>query len=1052
MFASRIRPVLAKSRKALLARPIYNPMLKSGSQMYGLGGSNSSGLYQTQTRLFAKKNDKPEKEAKEAEGDKKDASKDNTAAAEEGSVDTNKGMWFNTKQRMASKLLKQDSIKEEFSKEAEAIETEQVEPEVEEAELYEGKTVHTLYTIKFNSPILPYSKFPLTQNKYIQQFFKRYSKDKEKVDKLIGVHFPGNKNSEAPGSIGIEILLDQNSANMNVVESKSFRRYKVIDVKDNFSRCVEFTDRTYKVRDEEGERVEMTMEQILSSEDSPDKAHFEDLINSEITDLKNTWFQFNKRMNSSLMILPSEMLNTYDMVIKTLPVPNFEMYRYRSEVSLFELFNQITCKMAHYYFSLFQALFSKDQKDMKTQMRRFLECDDPIMRSKKVIYLFDEFTHLLDQKCYYIQKTAEEFKERSKQAMLERAFQRVLESNKTSDKENFQKQLDDTQNMPDRVRKMLQAEIDGLESRQDMDGARKSQYLTQVFRLPWDKRHEPFWDVKFARETLEESHYGMVETKERILEFVAKNRRINSQKGMVLLLTGPPGVGKTTIAHSIGKCLKRPTAVISMAGQNDPSHIKGSKRTYVDSQPGIFIKELQKLETKNPVLIIDEIDKIGNVSYKGDPSSTLLELLNPEQANTFSDNYLDFEFDFSECVFICTSNSIQNMLGPLIDRIEVIEVPPYLPTEKLSIANKYLIPRYRDEYGFDPTKEEIEFTNASISKMIRNYCNYEAGVRNLRKCFDRVFRKVVTMLDAHETKIEDDQKMLLGDSNSETDEQATEDVTNEEASDEAAEIDSSAVAEPVEVRRYQINSQNLEKFLDVPSTDDYYYENINEQLPIGCANGLAYIDSGYGSVLKIQFVKRSFTKDKGQLSQTGRLGEVMKESFDVVQVATFNYLQEEFDFNKDDFEKNSYHLHVPQGAIPKDGPSAGVALFASLTSLIQGKPLKPNMAMTGEITTLGEVVAIGGVREKLTACKNHNITRVMLPYSNKKHFDKLPDEFKEGFEIYFVKHIRDVYKLWFTEEDISDITTLKFDKNMSNETLFSDEIILDQNELENLQS
>lgn len=304
--------------------------------------------------------------------------------------------------------------------------------------------------------------------------------------------------------------------------------------------------------------------------------------------------------------------------------------------------------MAHYYFSLFQALFSKDQKDVKLQMKRFLECDDPMMRSKKVIYLFDEFTHLLDQKCYYIQKTAEEFKERSKQAMLESAFQRILENNKSSDRENFQKQLDSIQNMPDSIRKIIQDEINGVDAKSDMDSARKIHYLHHVFRLPWDKRVESFWDVEYAKNTLDQSHYGMVETKERILEFIAKNRRVNSKKGMVLLLTGPPGVGKTSIANSIGKCLKRPTGIVSMAGQNDPVHMKGSKRTYVDSQPGIFVKELQKLEVKNPVLIIDEIDKIGSNSIRGDPSSTLLELLNPEQANTFSDNYLDFEFDFSE--------------------------------------------------------------------------------------------------------------------------------------------------------------------------------------------------------------------------------------------------------------------------------------------------------------------------------------------------------------------------------------------------------------------
>ena len=388
------------------------------------------------------------------------------------------------------------------------------------------------------------------------------------------------------------------------------------------------------------------------------------------------------------------------------------------------------------------------------------------------------------------------------------------------------------------------------------------------------------------------------------------------------------------------------------------------------------------------------------------------------------------------------------MLQPLIDRIEVIEVPPYLPTEKLSIAHKYLIPKSNDEYGFNPESEKVIFTDEAVLKMLTNYCNYEAGVRNLRKCIERIFRKVVFKLDEYDTKLlkskesvpeietkesntesSNNEFEVLSEGAADIDSNAASNVEfdsesqtevqtkteDEEESNIELEADSDAAADTEndykDYKVYQINSNNLEQFLDVPNTDDYYYEKINETLPIGCANGLAYIDSGYGSVLKIQFTKRSFTKDKGQLSQTGRLGDVMKESFDVVQVATFNFLQSEFDYTKEEYEENSYHLHVPQGAIPKDGPSAGVALFISLVSVIQNKPLKPNLAMTGEITTLGEVVSIGGVREKLTACKNHNITRVILPFSNKKHFDKLPEEFKEGFEIFFVKDIKDVYKL-----------------------------------------
>lgn len=280
-----------------------------------------------------------------------------------------------------------------------------------------------------------------------------------------------------------------------------------------------------------------------------------------------------------------------------------------------------------------------------------------------------------------------------------------------------------------------------------------------MFRLPWDSRVDPFWDVKYSREVLDKSHYGMTETKERILEFIAKNKRIKSQKGMVLLLTGPPGVGKTSIAKSVGECLKRPTTIVSMGGQNDPMHIKGSKRTYVDSQPGIFVKELQRLECKNPVIVIDEIDKVGHNALKGDVSSTLLELLNPEQSNQFRDSFLDLEFDFSECIYICTSNSVANMLAPLIDRIEVINVPAYLPVEKLNIAKTYLMPLLGKEYGFNleaqveqevaaiEPREQVSLTDAAIMEIIGKYCGHEAGVRNLRKALDRVFRKIVAKLE-----------------------------------------------------------------------------------------------------------------------------------------------------------------------------------------------------------------------------------------------------------------------------------------------------------------
>ena len=326
------------------------------------------------------------------------------------------------------------------------------------------------------------------------------------------------------------------------------------------------------------------------------------------------------------------------------------------------------------------------------------------------------------------------------------------------------------------------------------------------------------------------------------------------------------------------------------------------------------------------------------------------------------------------------------MLGPLLDRIEVINVPAYLPVEKMNIAKNYLIPKFEQEYGFNEghqSHEKIQITDASIIEMINQYCGYEAGVRNLRKCIDRVFRKIVAKLER--------QKLLPSEVDAAT-------PGHLEHTEET-------------LKEYQVNTKNLSRFLDVSPTDDTYYQGINKQLPTGSSNGLAYVDDGYGAMLKIQFVKREYGKFKpsddkeaeGVVTHTGRLGDVMKESLDVVKIAVFNYIQEHK--LNETFDKEAYHLHVPMGATPKDGPSAGTSLFAALMSIATNTPVAANLAMTGEITTLGEVISIGGVREKLTACKNHQVSRVILPLSNKKNVSKLPLEFMRGFTVFYVTNI-----------------------------------------------
>jgi len=575
-------------------------------------------------------------------------------------------------------------------------------------------------------------------------------------------------------------------------------------------------------------------------------------------------------------------------------------------------------------------------------------------------------------------------------------------------------------NLPEETRTIVEKELKNLAkmhpSHHEYSNIEK--YLETILELPWDTSDPENLDPENAQNILDQDHYGLEKVKKRIVEFLAVRKLKENHKGTILCFNGPPGVGKTSLGKSIAKALGRKFYRIAFGGIRDESLIRGFRRTYVGSMPGVIIQSLKKVKTNNPVFLLDEIDKIGS-DWKGDPSSAMLEVLDPEQNNKFTDHYLATPFDLSQVMFIATANSLETVHPALLDRMEVIDISGYSLKEKVEISLHYLLPKQIGENGIND--KVIEFSEPMISKVVREY-TMESGVRNLERAIGSVCRTV-----AYQYAICKDRTKF---------------------------------------EKIVVDEELIMKALGSPKYDFLINKKITRP---GVAVGLAYTSVGGKALL----IETSRFLGNGQLKLTGKLGDVMKESVTTAlswirtnssrlgitedktkKEGTFDVLDEEAlanegEFSNTLFSKFDIHCHFPAAAIPKDGPSAGVALFASFVSLIQGKPLRSNLAMTGEITTLGEVVSIGGVREKLTACKNHNITNVILPYSNKKHFERLPKEFKEGFKIYFVKNIDQVYKICFTD-DLTGIEVKSYPKDEEIDQLFAEEVIMDRNKLDRL--
>jgi len=511
--------------------------------------------------------------------------------------------------------------------------------------------------------------------------------------------------------------------------------------------------------------------------------------------------------------------------------------------------------------------------------------------------------------------------------------------------------------MPKDVLKKCLSELRKLKSMSPMSAESTvvRNYLDWMIDLPWTVKSKIHEDIKEAKNTLDRDHFGLEKVKERILEYLAVQKRIGKVKGAILCFVGPPGVGKTSLGKSIASATGRKFVRMSLGGIRDEAEIRGHRRTYIGSLPGKIIQMMKKAGTKNPLILLDEIDKVGN-DYRGDPSSALLEALDPEQNSTFNDHYLEVDYDLSDVMFVTTANTL-NILSPLLDRLEVIRIPGYTEDEKINIAKNFLIPKQMKNNGLK--LEEWDLDENILKGIIQNYTR-ESGVRNFEREISKLVRKVVKKIVSNEAK------------------------------------------------KISIDSNNLNDFLGVKKFTFDDRENVNK---IGVATGLAWTETG-GEILKIESVMMA---GKGKMLITGKLGEVMQESVKAAK----SYVRSKaltYGIIPPIFEKKDFHIHVPEGATPKDGPSAGIAIATSIISTITGTPINKNVAMTGEITLRGSVLAIGGLKEKLLAAHRAGIKKVLIPENNKKDLAEIPKNILKDIEVVSVKNLDEVLKIALTKE------------------------------------
>lgn len=616
----------------------------------------------------------------------------------------------------------------------------------------------------------------------------------------------------------------------------------------------------------------------------------------------------------------------------------------------------------------------------KIEMLKVKTVHDRVIKALKVI---NRDIQLLELRHEIRSKTREDLDEQQREYFLQQQIKNIKEElgngEGSPERIELEKQAK-TKKWNKETEELFYKELDKLETYnpQSPEFAIQLNYLQQFVGLPWNEFTKDDLNIKRAKKILDRDHYGMEKVKERILEYIAVLKLRTDLKAPILCLYGPPGVGKTSLGKSIATAMKRKYVRISLGGVHDESEIRGHRRTYVGAMPGRIIKSIQKAGSSNPVFILDEIDKVTQNTIQGDPSSALLEVLDPEQNSAFHDNYLDVDYDLSNVLFIATANDLTTIPRPLLDRMEMIEVSGYITEEKIEIAKRHLVPREIKNNGIDNTDFKITFNKSALETIIERYTR-ESGVRQLEKQIGKCMRKIAYK------------------------------IANEEV-----DMDTKITPDKIEAL---IGKAPF--YRDIYQGNDY----------AGVVTGLAWTSVG-GEIL---FIETSLSKGKpGKLTLTGNLGEVMKES----AVIALEYIKAHIDKLGVDyriFEQWNIHIHVPEGATPKDGPSAGITIATSIASALTQCKVRKNTAMTGEITLRGKVLPVGGIKEKILAAKRAGITDIILCNENKKDIEEIPDIYLKGVTFHYVENVQDVWDFALTKEKVKDAVAFTIEEEKGKE-------------------